>query len=240
MTDLVVTPVAGLPELGAGDDLGALLAAAVELAAGDVVVVAQKAVSKAEGRVLDLAEVVPRAEALEIAGSGEDPRFVEVVLREAVRVVRRRGSLLICETRHGLVCASAGVDRSNAPGADRVVLLPLDPDASAARIRAALPDGVAVIVSDSFGRPFRQGIAGVAIGVAGIAPVDDRLGAPDDRGRPFQGTIVHVADELAAIADHVMGPAGGVPAVRVRGARVVPGDGGAAATVMPPERDLFR
>ena len=109
-------------------------------------------------------------EAVEIAGGDEDPRFVEVVLREAVRIVRRRGSLLICETRHGLVCASAGVDRSNAPASDRVVLLPLDPDASAARIRAVLPDGVAVIVSDSFGRPFRQGITGVAIGVAGIEP----------------------------------------------------------------------
>src|SRR5262249_10655773 len=157
-------------------------------------------------------DIEPRAEAVEIAGADEDPRFIEVVLREAVRVVRRRGSLLICETRHGLVCASAGVDRSNAPGADQVVLLPLDPDAAGTRIRASVPAGVAVIVSDSFGRPFRQGIAGVAIGVAGIAPVDDRMGAPDDRGRRFQGTVVHVADELAAIADHVMGPAGGVPA----------------------------
>jgi coenzyme F420-0:L-glutamate ligase / coenzyme F420-1:gamma-L-glutamate ligase len=240
MSDLVVTPVAGLPEIAAGDDLGALLASAVELAAGDVVVVAQKVVSKAEGRVLDLADVRPRPEAVEIAAADEDPRFVEVVLREAVRIVRRRGSLLVCETRHGLVCASAGVDRSNAPGDDRVVLLPLDPDASADRIRAALPAGVGVIVSDSFGRPFRQGIAGVAIGVAGFLPVDDRLGTPDDRGRRFAGTVVHVADELAAIADHVMGPAGGVPAVRIRGARVAPGEGGAAATVMPPERDLFR
>jgi coenzyme F420-0:L-glutamate ligase / coenzyme F420-1:gamma-L-glutamate ligase len=240
MTDVVVTPVTGLPELRAGDDVGALVAGAVELVAGDVVVVAQKAVSKAEGRVLDLATVEPRPEAVEIAGGEEDPRFVEVVLREAARIVRRRGSLLICETRHGLVCASAGVDRSNAPGSDQVVLLPLDPDASAARIRAALPEGVGVIVSDSFGRPFRQGIAGVAIGVAGILPVDDRLGAPDDRGRPFEGTVVHVADELAAIADHVMGPAGGVPAVRIRGARVAVGDAGAATTVMPVERDLFR
>jgi coenzyme F420-0:L-glutamate ligase/coenzyme F420-1:gamma-L-glutamate ligase len=237
---LSVTPVAGLPEIGPGDDLGALIAGAVELAAGDVVVVAQKVVSKAEGRVLDLADVEPRPEAVEIAGAGEDPRFVEVVLREAVRIVRRRGSLLVCETRHGLVCASAGVDRSNAPGDDRVVLLPLDPDASAAHIRAALPAGVGVIVSDSFGRPFRQGIAGVAIGVAGFQPVDDRLGTPDDRGRPFEGTVVHVADELAAIADHVMGPAGGVPAVRIRGARVTPGEGRIRDTIMPAERDLFR
>ena len=240
MTDLLVTPVEGLPQIVAGDDLGALIAAAVDLVAGDVVVVAQKAVSKAEGRVLDLATVEPRAEAVEIAGADEDPRFVEVVLRESVRVVRRRGSLLICETRHGLVCASAGVDRSNAAQPDLVVLLPLDPDASAARLRAALPAGVAVLVSDSFGRPFRQGITGVAIGCAGLDPLDDRIGRPDDAGRPFAGTVVHVADELAAIADHVMGPAGGVPAVRIRGARVTAGQTGAAATVMPVQRDLFR
>ena len=121
-----------------------------------------------------------------------------------------------------------------------MVLLPLDPDASAERIRAALPAGVAVLVSDSFGRPFRQGIGGVAIGCAGIEPLDDRIGTPDDAGRRFAGTVVHVADELAAIADHVMGPAGGVPAVRIRGARAVAGATGAAATTMPADRDLFR
>lgn len=240
MTDLVVTPIAGLPPIGPGDDLGALIRGAIELVPGDVVVVAQKAVSKAEGRVLDLATVQPRDQAVEIAGATEDPRFVEVVLRESVRIVRRRGSLLICETRHGLVCASAGVDRSNAPGADLVVLLPLDPDASAERIRGTLPAGVAVLVTDSLGRPFRQGITGVAIGSAGIEPLDDRIGEPDDAGRPFAGTVVHVADELAAIADHVMGPAGGVPAVRIRGARVTGGETGAAETAMPGARDLFR
>ena len=121
-----------------------------------------------------------------------------------------------------------------------MVLLPLDPDASAERLRAALPEGVAVLVSDSFGRPFRQGITGVAIGCAGLEPLDDRIGRPDDAGRPFAGTVVHVADELAAIADHVMGPAGGVPAVRIRGARAVAGGSGAAATTMPADRDLFR
>ncbi len=240
MTDLVVTPIAGLPEIVAGDDLGALIGGAIDLAAGDVVVIAQKVVSKSEGRVLDLATVDAGPEAVAIAGGAEDPRFVEVVLRETVRIVRQRGSLLICETRHGLVCASAGVDRSNAPDADRVVLLPLDPDGSAERIRAALPAGVAVLVSDSFGRPFRQGITGVAIGCAGIAPLDDRVGTPDDAGRAFAGTMVHVADELAAIADHVMGPAGGVPAVRIRGARTVAGDTAAASTAMPADRDLFR
>jgi coenzyme F420-0:L-glutamate ligase/coenzyme F420-1:gamma-L-glutamate ligase len=240
MSDLVVTPIEGLPAIAPGDDLGALVAGAIDLARGDVVVVAQKVVSKAEGRVLDLATVEPRAEAIAIAGTAEDPRFVEAVLRESVRVVRQRGSLLICETRHGLVCASAGVDRSNAPHADLVVLLPVDPDASAERIRAALPAGVAVLVSDSFGRPFRQGISGVAIGCAGIEPLDDRVGSPDDAGRLFAGTVVHVADELAAIADHVMGPAGGVPAVRIRGARVTAGGAGTAATTMPADRDLFR
>ncbi len=239
MTPLAVTPLTGVPQIAAGDDLGALLAAAIELLPADVVVVAQKVVSKAEGRVVDLAGVEPSDEAIAIAGADEDPRYIEVVLRETVRVVRRRGSLLICQTRHGFVCASAGVDRSNASRPDQAILLPVDPDASARGIRDALPVGVAVIVSDSFGRPFRQAICGVAIGCAGIAAVDDRIGAPDDAGRPFAGTTVHVADELAAIADHVMGPAGGIPAVRIRGARFRPDEGGVAATVMPSGRDLF-
>jgi len=239
MTELRVTPVAGLPEIGAGDDLGALIAGAVELAAGDVVVVAQKVVSKAEGRVLDLADVEPRPEAVEIAGTGEDPRFIEVVLQEAVRIVRRRGSLLVCETRHGLVCASAGVDRSNAPGDDRVVLLPLDPDASAARIRTALPDGVGVIVSDSFGRPFRQGTTDVAIGVAGIRPLLDLRGTPDASGYELRSTQIAVADEIAGAAQLVMGKLDGIPAAIVRGLRMG-GNGRGSDLVMPRERDLFR
>jgi coenzyme F420-0:L-glutamate ligase/coenzyme F420-1:gamma-L-glutamate ligase len=234
-----IHPVRGLPALRPGDDLAAILRAAAGLRDGDVLVVAQKAVSKVEGREVSLAGVEPRPEAVEIAGADADPRVVEIVLREARRIVRRRGSLVIAETRHGFICAAAGVDRSNASGADRAILLPEDPDASAARLRAALGSDVAVVISDSFGRPFRQGITGVAVGCAGLEPLISHIGLPDDRGRPFEATVVHVADELAAAADLVIGPSGGVPAAVIRGYRWQPGAVGAADTVMPPERDLF-
>jgi coenzyme F420-0:L-glutamate ligase/coenzyme F420-1:gamma-L-glutamate ligase len=236
---IAIIPVDGLPEVEAGDDLAALLAAAVAFVPGDVLVVAQKVVSKAEGRIVALADVVPSDEAVAIAGDEEDPRYIELVLRESRRIVRRRGALLICETHHGYVCASAGVDRSNAGAGDRAILLPLDPDASARALRSALGGDVAVIVSDSFGRPFRQGIAGVAIGCAGLDPVVSHIGTPDDGGRAFAGTTVHVADELAAAADLVIGPMGRVPAAVIRGYRYRGGDGAAASTVMPPARDLF-
>ena len=154
--------------------------------------------------------------------------------------MRRRGSLLICETRHGLVCASAGVDRSNAPAADLVVLLPLDPDASAERIRAALPAGVAVLVSDSFGRPFRQGIGGVAIGCAGLEPLDDRIGTARRRRAAVRRHGRARGRRAGGDRRPRDGPAGGVPAVRIRGARAVAGATGAAATTMPADRDLFR
>ncbi len=234
-----ILPVTGLPALAPGDDLVALIRAAAELRDGDVVVVAQKAVSKVEGREVSLAGIEPRPEAVSIAGGEVDPRVVELVLRESRRVVRRRGSLVIAETRHGFVCAAAGVDRSNASAAETAILLPEDPDASARRLRAGLGEGVAVVISDSFGRPFRQGITGVAVGSAGLAPLVSHVGAPDDRGRPFEATIVHVADELAAAADLVIGPAGGVPAAIVRGYRWLAGSAGAAETVMPADRDLF-
>jgi coenzyme F420-0:L-glutamate ligase/coenzyme F420-1:gamma-L-glutamate ligase len=226
---LRVLPLEGIPEVGAGDDLGALLGDAVEraggLAAGDVVVVAQKVVSKAEGRV-------------EQAGD-----HVEVILREARAVRRRRGELVIAETEHGFVCASAGVDRSNTPGDGWVVLLPRDPDASAAHIREALAErfGVApaVIVSDSFGRAWRQGTTDVAIGVAGMQPLLDLRGTRDARGRELSSTVIAVADELAGAAELVCGKASGTPAALVRGHRVPEGDGSARELVMPPERDLF-
>jgi coenzyme F420-0:L-glutamate ligase / coenzyme F420-1:gamma-L-glutamate ligase len=253
-----IHPVRGLPALRPGDDLAGLLRGAAVLRDGDVLVVAQKAVSKVEGREVALAGVEPRPEAIEIAGADGDPRVVELVLRESRRIVRRRGSFLVAETRHGFVCASAGVDRSNTDGADRAILLPEDPDASAARLQAALrcytrgqAPGVtrslaalgvevAVVISDSFGRPFRQGITGIAVGCAGLEPLVSHVGQPDDRGRPFEATVVHVADELAAAADLVIGPAGGVPAAVIRGYAWRPGSTGAAATVMPAERDLFR
>jgi coenzyme F420-0:L-glutamate ligase/coenzyme F420-1:gamma-L-glutamate ligase len=247
VSELRILPVTGVPQLAAGDDLGAALAAALRaspggLRDGDVVVCAQKAVSKCEGREVALGEVVPSPRAVEIAGVDGDPRVVELVLREAVRIVRQRGHFLICETRHGFVCASAGVDRSNATARGRAVLLPLDPDASARRLRAALAPlaDVAVIVSDSFGRPFRRGTTGVALGCAGIAPVRSYTGLADDVGRVLEGTEVHVADQLASAAELVLGPIGGTPAAVVRGARFPPSDDGAGTGLIPPERDLFR
>jgi coenzyme F420-0:L-glutamate ligase/coenzyme F420-1:gamma-L-glutamate ligase len=245
VSELRAVGAEGIGELRPGDDLADLFAAAFEaqgvpLASGDVVCIAQKAVSKVEGRELALADVEPSPEALAIAGDEEDPRYVELVLRESVAIVRRRGAFLICETRHGHVCASAGVDRSNASGPERAILLPLDPDASARRLRDAFAADVAVVITDSFGRPFRRGTTGVALGVAGFAPVVRLAGTPDSAGRALENTEVHTADALASLAELVLGQVGGVPAVLVRGARLWPGDDGAADALIPAERDLFR
>lgn len=237
-----ILPVEGLPEIEPGADLGALLAAA-PLEDGDVLVVAQKVVSKAEGRVVRLADVEPSARAVELAGDEGDPRHVQVILDETARVVRSRPPLVIAETRHGFVCASAGVDASNAPEPDSLVLLPLDPDASAARLRERIRElsgcTVAVIVSDSFGRPFRQGTTDVAIGVAGLRPLLDLRGRRDASGYELRSTQIAVADEIAAAAELVRPKAGSVPAAIVRGLDLA-GDGTARDLVMPPERDLFR
>ena len=229
MSEIRIRAVPGVPEVRPGDDLGAFLAEGVErvggLEEGDVVVVAHKVVSKAEGRVEWAAD--------------EDA----VIVREAKSVRRRRGDLVIAETTHGFVCASAGVDRSNTPGDGWLVLLPVDPDASAAYLREALRRrlGVApaVIVSDSFGRAWREGTTDVAIGVAGMAALLDLRGATDARGRPLRATVIAVADELAGAAELVMGKAAGIPAAIVRGYAVPPGDGSARDLVMPRERDLF-
>jgi coenzyme F420-0:L-glutamate ligase/coenzyme F420-1:gamma-L-glutamate ligase len=225
-----VVPLEGIPEVGPGDDLAGLLGDALERAGGlqegDVLVVSQKVVSKAEGRV----------------EQADD--HLAVILREARAVRRRRGDFVIAETEHGFVCASAGVDRSNTPGEGWVVLLPRDPDASAAGIRDALAArfgaAPAVIVSDSFGRAWRQGTTDVAIGVAGMQPLLDLRGELDARGRPLQATVIAVADELAGAAELVMGKASGVPAALIRGYSAPPGEGSARELVMPPERDLFR
>ena len=237
-----IRPVEGLPEIGEGDDLAALIAERTELADGDVLVVAQKAVSKAEGRVVRLDEVEPSERARELAAD-RDPRQLEVILREAVRLVRVRPPLVIAETRHGFVCASAGVDASNAAGPGTLVLLPLDPDASAARIRLGLLERtgrkVGVVVSDSFGRAWRQGTTDVAIGVAGIRPLLDLRGVHDAAGYELHATTIAVADEIAGAAELVMGKTSGVPAAIVRGLDVA-GEGSAHELVMPPERDLFR
>ena len=224
-----ILPLGGIPEIRPGDDLARLVGDALEraggLVEGDVVVVAQKAVSKAEGRLAQAHDTV------------------RLILGEARAVRRRRGDLVIAETEHGFVCASAGIDRSNAPGDGWAVLLPRDPDASARGLRAALAarfgPAPAVIVSDSFGRAWRQGTTDVAIGAAGLAPLLDLRGTTDARGRVLASTQIAVADELAGAAELVLGKAAGVPAARIRGYRVPPGDGSARDLVMPPERDLF-
>ena len=237
-----IAPVEGLPEIREGDDVAALIAERAALRDGDVLVVAQKAVSKAEGRIVRLADVEPSPEAQELAGD-EDPRRLEVILRESKRIVRTRPPLVIAETRHGFVCASAGVDSSNAPEPDTVVLLPEDPDASAARLRERLRElagvEVGVIVSDSFGRAWRQGTTDVAIGLAGIQPLLDLKGERDQAGYELHATVIAVADELASAAELVMGKTRGIPAAVIRGAHA-PGDGSAHDLVMPAERDLFR
>ena len=207
-----------------------------------MVVVAQKAISKVEGRVIDLREIEPSERARELAGD-TDPRRVEVILREAREVVRSRPPLIIAETQHGFVCASAGVDASNAKGPDTVVLLPVDPDASAARLREAIHErtglDLAVIVSDSFGRAWRQGTTDVALGVAGLEALRDLRGQRDAQGYELHSTQIAVADEIAGAAELVMGKLDGVPAAIVRGLRVQ-GDGRGTDLLMPRERDLFR
>jgi coenzyme F420-0:L-glutamate ligase/coenzyme F420-1:gamma-L-glutamate ligase len=238
---LGVLPLRGLPEVEEGADLAALVAAALELEDDDVVVLAQKVVSKAEGRVVRLADVEPSERARELA-AGEDPRRLEVILREAARVVRSRPPLVIAETRHGYVCASAGVDASNAPVAGTLVLLPEDPDRSAAQIRERLHQltsrTVGVVVTDSFGRPWRQGTTDVAIGAAGIPVLLDLRGRRDRTGYELHATAIAVADEIAGAAELVMGKLDDVPGAVVRGLSLR-GDGCARDLVMPRERDLF-
>ena len=242
MTELRVIPLEGMPEVEEGADLGALVADAAPLEDGDVVVVAQKIVSKAEGRVVRLEDVEPSDLARQLAAD-QDPRRLEVVLREAARIVRSRPPLVIAETRHGLVCASAGVDASNAPEPGLLVLLPIDPDESARRLRDRLREltgrSVGVVVSDSFGRPWRQGTTDVAIGSAGILTLLDLRGRRDRAGYELHATEIAVADEIAGAAELVMGKTNGVPGAVVRGLDLA-GEGTARELVMPPERDLFR
>jgi coenzyme F420-0:L-glutamate ligase / coenzyme F420-1:gamma-L-glutamate ligase len=232
--------IAGLPEIGPGDDLAALIAPHVQ--AGDVVVVAHKVVSKAERRIRSLADIEPGAEALELAAKlDKDPQLVQAVLDESAEVLRAE-RVLICRTHHGFVCANAGVDQSNAPEGS-VVLLPEDPDASARRLRAALPTRPAVVIADSFGRAWRIGQCDVAIGIAGLAPVEDWQGRIDRSGRALQATAIAVADEAAGAADLARaGKDAGEPVVVVSGLErfVSQDDGpGAVALVRAREDDLF-
>ena len=241
-----VFPLEGIPEVEEGDDLVALLVDAADRVGGledaDILVVAQKIVSKAEGRVVSLDGIEPSERAYELAGD-RDPRHVEAILRESARVIRSRPPLVISETRHGFVCASAGVDASNAKGEGTLVLLPVDPDGSAARIREGLKERtgceVGVIVSDSFGRAFRQGTTDVALGIAGVASMLDLTGQRDGAGYELQGTVIAVADELAGAAQLVLGKTDGKPAAVVRGIDLR-GEGTGRDLVIPPERDLFR
>ncbi|HEY7522914.1 MAG TPA: coenzyme F420-0:L-glutamate ligase [Candidatus Limnocylindrales bacterium] len=253
-TRLEVVALGTIGEISPGDDLPTIIADAIEATDGalplvpdDVLVVTQKIVSKAEGAVVDLTTVTPRPEAVEFARRYDrDARQVEVVLREAVRIVRMTNGVLITETRHGFVCANGGVDASNVGPrtGDLVTLLPADPDVSAGRIRAAVRDrlgvDLAVIVSDSFGRPWRLGIVDVAIGVSGLAPLDDLRGTPDADGRAMRSTVRAVADEIASAAELVLGKSAGRPVAVVRGARPVRGEGRIRDALMPSGQDLFR
>lgn len=247
MKGIELLPVENFPEVRPGDDLAGMVVRAVGemLQAGDVLVVTHKVVSKAEGRLVDLRAVEPSALAKEYAVRyGKDPRQIEVVFRESRRIVRMDRGVVISETRHGFVCANAGVDASNVPGEDTVCLLPVDPDRSAARLREALRDRlgveVPVVVSDSFGRAWRFGITDVAIGVAGMDPLADYRGQNDPHGYPMEASVLAVADEIAAAAELVMGKTDGVPLAVVRGYDYGKGGGTGQDLLMPPERDMFR
>ena len=244
-----VIGVEGIPEVRPGDDVARLIvdaarAQATPLAGGDVLVVSQKIVSKSEGRLLRLADVEPSAIATTMGAElGRDPRLVEVILRESRRVVRMDRGVLVTETRHGWVCANAGVDQSNVD-ADTVALLPEDPDRSARglreRVRALAGADVGVLVADTFGRPWREGLTNVAIGVAGIAPIKSYLGERDPAGRPLQATILALADELASAAEPVMGKLDRIPAAIVRGLGWTASEEGSKPLLRDPARYLFR
>lgn len=244
-----VIGIVGLPEISRGDDLGRLIvegarAQATPLQDGDLLVVTQKVVSKAEGRVVRLADVTPSAAALAMARElGRDPRLVELILRESRRVVRMDKGVLIVETRHGWVCANGGVDQSNVD-LDSASLLPEDPDGSAQRLRERIQEltgiDIPVIVSDTFGRPWREGLTNVAIGVAGLRPIQSYLGVRDPAGHTLQATLLAIADELAGATEPVMGKLSRVPAALIRGLGFERGEETSKALLRDPSRDLFR
>jgi coenzyme F420-0:L-glutamate ligase / coenzyme F420-1:gamma-L-glutamate ligase len=244
-----VIGVEGIGEVRPGDDVARIVvqAAAAQgtpLVAGDVLVLSQKVISKAEGRLLNLTDITPSTMATTFATElGRDPRLIEVILRESRRVVRMDRGVLVTETRHGWVCANAGVDQSNVD-ADMVALLPEDPDRSARAfrdaVRAQTRVEIHVIVADTFGRPWREGLVNIAIGVAGFAPLRSYLGERDPAGRPLQATILAIADELAAAAEPVMGKLDRIPAAIVRGLPLAPSEEGSKALLRDPARDLFR
>lgn len=247
MNAVELLPVEGIPEIHIGDDLGEILSRAVGgmLRSRDVLVVTHKIVSKAEGRLVDLREVEPSPFAKTFAAEyDKDARQIEVVLRESRRIVKMDRGVIISETHAGLVCANAGVDASNVPGDDSVCLLPVDSDASATKLQAALTKttglDLAMIISDSFGRPWRNGITDVAIGVAGMDPFSDYRGGTDPHGKQLEASILAIADELAGAAELVMGKTAGIPAAIVRNYPYKAGYGTARDLVMDPGKDLFR
>jgi coenzyme F420-0:L-glutamate ligase/coenzyme F420-1:gamma-L-glutamate ligase len=242
--ELRVVPVEGMPEVTEGAPLGELIAERTELQSGDVVVISQKVVSKAEGMVRRLSEVTPSERAQELAKRlGKEAALVELALSESNQVLRAKHGVLITETHHGFVCANAGIDSSNLPDPDTVCLLPENPDASARRIRSELTETIAVVISDSFGRAWRLGQAEVAIGCAGLTPLDDWRGRSDAEGRELEATHIAIADQAAAAADLVRAKDSGIPAAIVRGLdrHLTEEDGpGAAALLRPSAEDLFR
>jgi len=239
-----------LPEINKGDELGELIVRAANDAgfkflADDILVIAQKIVSKAEGRLVDLKSVRPSGKASEIAErQRRDPRLVELILRESRRIVRMDDRVLITETRHGFVCANSGIDHSNIPDSETVALLPVDPDFSARQIRGQVAQllglTVAVIITDTFGRAWREGLVNAAIGVAGLEPLVDYRGKPDDHGHLLTGTVLALADEVAAASGLVMSKSARRPVVVVRGVAYIPREGSAKGLIRPSERDLFR
>jgi coenzyme F420-0:L-glutamate ligase / coenzyme F420-1:gamma-L-glutamate ligase len=250
MRSITLSAIEGIPLVNKGDDLARLIAGGIEktglkLQTGDIVVICQKVVSKAEGRVIDLKTIVPSEFANNLAKRWEkDPRAVELVLRQTDRIVRNDRGVIIVETGQGWVCANAGVDESNSLTDDSAILLPGDPDASAARIRAGLKNlcglDLAVLVTDTFGRPWRDGLTEICLGIAGMNPILDLRGTTDLGGRELQHTVVAIADELAAAAGLLMEKAAAIPAVLVRGYAYQPFDGSAKVLIRPAETDLFR
>jgi coenzyme F420-0:L-glutamate ligase/coenzyme F420-1:gamma-L-glutamate ligase len=250
MKSISLVPIPGIPQIRPGDDLTALILDAIDkehvgIETGDVLVICQKVVSKAEGAVLDLKTIEPSPFAHQLAGMWEkDPRMVEVVLRESGRIVRMKNGVIITETKHGWVCANAGVDASNSYGEDIVILLPKDPDASARRIRDSVQARrnavIAVIITDTFGRPWRDGLVEFALGVAGIDPLLDLRGSNDLQGRELHHTVVAVADELAAAAGLLMEKDAAMPAVLIRGYHYAQVESDSKKLIRPAEADLFR
>lgn len=250
MSTIAIIPIPGIPQIQPGDDLPSLLLDAIDQAKvglknSDIVVMCQKIVSKAEGAIVDLKTIEPSPFAQQIAAMWEkDPRVVEVVLRESSRIVRMKNGVVITETKQGWVCANSGVDESNSLGEDIAIVLPKDPDASARNIRIAIQERrgvtIGVIITDTFGRPWRDGLVEFALGVSGFEPLLDLRGTHDLQGRELHHTVVAVADELAAAAGLVMEKGAAVPAVLIRGYRFIPAEGDGKKLIRPADADLFR